>query len=190
MLDVERERIHDAPPADRARTGALRDLSPRVEERDARAAHEPLQRATHEVVDPSCVNIERERADGLVRVDDEDRAPPMADLRERTNILDPSRREVDVASADRRGALVDRALEQLEWHAHAVGTANELDARTAVLDREERVTIRREVEIGDDDPGTLRVVEGARDPDETCGDVRLDRDLIRGRAEHRGEVFT
>jgi hypothetical protein len=186
VLDVERERIHHAPPADRAWPRALRDIAARIQERDARAAHQPLQRSADEVVDPGDMHVEREGADRLVGVDDEHRPPPVADLRERANVLDPAGREVHVAGAHRARAVVHRALEELERDADAVGAAHELDARATIGDRVERVTVGREVEVRDDDLRPLRVVEGARDPDEPGRDVRLDRDLVAPRAEDSG----
>src|SRR2546423_6796151 len=56
-LDVEGERVGDAPPAHRGRMRALRDFPPRVEERDAGSAHEPLERAADEVIDPADVHV-------------------------------------------------------------------------------------------------------------------------------------
>ena len=189
MLDVERERLLDAPPPDRARTGALGDTGARVEERDPGSAHEPFQRPTDEIVDAARVDIEGDRADGLVGVNDQHGPLAVADLCERANVLDPAGREVHVAGANGRRSLVDRALEQLEWDPDAIRAAHELDLRATVRDREERVTVGREVEIRHDHLRPLGVVERARDPDEPGGDVRLDRDLIDGRAEHVRELL-
>src|SRR5712691_4087004 len=96
MLDIECERLFDAPPPDRARPCALRDAATCVEERDARSAHQPLQGAADEVVDSTCGDIEGDRADRLVCVHDQDGAFAMADLRERADVLDPARREIHV----------------------------------------------------------------------------------------------
>ena len=113
----------------------------------------------------------------------------MADLCERADVLDPAGREVHVPGADGRGGLVHSTLEELERHADTVRAAHELDACAAIGDREERVTIGREVEIGDEDLRSLGVVECARDADEPGRDVRLDRDLVDRCPEHAGELL-
>ena len=188
MLHIEREGLLHAPPADRARTRAFGDAPPGVEERNPRAAHEPLERAADEIVDAARVHIEGDGADGLVCVDDKDGALAVADLGEGAYVLDPASREVDVPGAHGGGALVDSAFEELERDAHTVGTPNELDARAAVRHREEGVTVRRKIEVGHDHFRPLGVVERARDTDQTRRHVGFDGDLVDRRAEHAREV--
>src|SRR5581483_8301885 len=90
VLDVERERVRDPPPPHRARTRGVGDVAPRGEERDPRTAHEPLQRPADQVVDTARVDVERERADRLIRVHDERSTSPMTELGERLHVLDPA----------------------------------------------------------------------------------------------------
>ena len=172
VLHVECERLFHAPPTDRARTRTLGDAAAGVEERDPRAAHEPFQSPAHEVVDATRGDVERDRADGLIRVDHQDRTPPVTDLRERADVLDPAGREVHVPGAHRGGAIVDRAFEELERYAHAVGATDEFDAGAAVGDSKERVTVGGEIEVGHDDLRPPGVVERARDAHQARRNVR------------------
>ena len=188
MLDIERERILNAPPADGAWARSPRDALTPIEEGDAGAAHEPLERPADEVVDAARGDVERQRTDGLIRVNDEQRSLPVAELRERGDVLDPASREIDLSRAHRRRALVDRSLEELQWDAHPVRAPHELDLRTTVLYGEERVPVGREVEVGHDHLRPLGVIQRARDADEPRGDVRLDGDLVVRSAEDPRDV--
>jgi hypothetical protein len=51
------------------------------------------------------------------------------------------------------------------------------------------MTVGREIEIGDDHLRPFRVVERARDPNQTGRDIRLDRYLVDRRAKHGREVL-
>ncbi len=190
MLHIERERLLHSPPADRARARALGDAGARVQERDPGPAHEPFQRAAHEVVDPAGRDVEGDRANGLVRVDDEDRAFAVADLRERADVLDPAGREIHVPGANRRGRLVHGTFEELERYADAVGATDKFDAGAAIGDGEERVTVGREIEVGHDHLRPFGVVERARDADEPGRDVRLDGDLVHRSTQKAGQLLT
>ena len=190
MLHIERERLLHSPPTDRARARPLGDAGTRVQERDPGPAHEPFQRAANEIVDPAGRDIEGDRADGLVRVDDEHRALAMADLRERADVLDPARREIHVPGANGRGRFVHGPFEELERHADTVGAADKFDAGAAIRDRQERMTVGREIEIGHDHLRPFGVVERARDADESRRDVRLDGDLVDRGAEKAGQLLT
>ena len=112
----------------------------------------------------------------------------MAYLGQCLDVLDPAGGEVDVARAHRRRPLVHGPFEELERNAHAIGTADEIDARAAVGDGEEGMPIGREIEIGNDHLRTLLIIERARDANKTRRDIRLDRDLVRRCAEDAREV--
>ena len=159
MLDVEGEWIAHRPPADRRRARSGDAIATGIQERHARPAHEPLQRAADQEVDPGIVHVEPQRADRLVGVHHERRTLAVADVGERLHVLDVSARVVDVAGADECGAVVDRALEELERHGAAVRAVDEFHLDAGLREGEPGVSVGREVDVGDDHLVALGVVE-------------------------------
>ena len=88
QLRLERERMLVGHPA--GEPGLETSTEPRVdpEERRARTAAEPFQAAADVDVDPQRAHINRDRADGLVAVDDRDRPDPPRLLRDRRDVVD------------------------------------------------------------------------------------------------------
>ena len=188
MLHVEVERIPHGPPAECRWPRGRDPVAAGVQEGHPRPAHEPLERPADEEVDAAGVHVEVERADRLVRVDDQSRALAVTDLREPADVLDRSARVIDVARAHERRALVNGALEELEWDVDAVRAADELDLDAAGRERQPGVAVGREVDVGDDDLRAPRVIERGGRRDERRRDRRLERDLFRIRAEHAREA--
>ena len=151
------------PECERGRVGLPAERSARAARpgRGARRARrrpgpaEPLDAAADGEVDVERGHVERDRADGLVRVEDDVGADLVGALDDRLHVLDPPRLEDDVADRDEQRALVDRLDDRL-----LVGADDDLGTAGAL--RLLEIAHRREVLLLVDDavPGGLEVEAG------------------------------
>ena len=109
----ERERPGVRHPAGQARGEPIPELGPDPEERRPGAAAEPLQAAADVDVDPQRRDVDGDRADGLIAVDDRDGADLPRPARDRRDVVDVGDLEEDVREVDERRPLVDRLDEPL-----------------------------------------------------------------------------
>ena len=136
-----------------------------------------FEHARAEEVDPELADVERQAADRLVAVEEDERA---AVVRELGDLGHGQARPVAVADGgdrDERRPLVDQALEVLERD-DAVGGRHVDDLGAAQLLGMPDLPDGRELEVADDDPRALGVVEGARERAHPRRERGRHRDLV------------
>ena len=109
--EVERSRV--GLPADERRLEPLGEIGTDVEPRGAGTATEPFDAPADGEVDVQRGHIQRNGADGLVRVEDHVSADLVRALDDRLDVLDAAGLEDHMADRDEQRALVDRLDDRL-----------------------------------------------------------------------------
>src|SRR6187549_157041 len=94
--------------------GSILSTSSRRQKRNPRRAEQVLEHAGGEEVAAERAYVDRQRADGLVGVDEDKRAPLVRKARDRLDVEPAAVTEADARDRNERGLLVDRRLEPLD----------------------------------------------------------------------------
>ena len=151
VVDVHLEDVAVGEPAGRRRLDRLDELAAAVEEPEPGRAEQVLEHAGDEEVAIQGAHVDRQRADRLVRVDQDERAALVREPRDRLDVVAAAVAEADVRDRDERRLLVDRLLEALERDRPVRLGGHVLDPHAAPLLRVPDLADRRELEVADDD---------------------------------------
>ena len=184
-MDVHLEDVPVREPAGLRGPERLDELGAAVEEAEAGRAEQVLEDAGAQEVDVELLHVERVRADGLVGVEQHERAALTRDPRD---ALDVEARAVAVADRgdrDERRLLVDRGVERLERDLGALRRdVDHLCAARFLCVPD--LADRRELEVGKHDLRALRPVERRRERRDAGRLGGRDRDLVRLGADQVG----
>ena len=130
-MDVHLEDVLVGEPAGRRRPRLLPELAAAVEEGEPRRAEQVLEHAGGEEVDAERLHVDRQRADRLVRVEQDGHAALVRDRDDRLHVELRAVAVADVRDRDELRLLVDGLAEVLRRERSVVGLVHVHDARAA-----------------------------------------------------------
>ena len=123
---VHGEDVLVGEPAGLRRPDALDEVAAAVEEAKARGAEQVLEHARAEEVEAEPLDVDRQRADRLERVEEDERAALVRELDDRRNVDHRPVAVTDVRDRDEQRVVIDRALEMLDRN-RSVGRCLDVD---------------------------------------------------------------